>query len=282
MKITKSQLKQIIKEEIESTLNEGLMDFLGFGSKEKHDLSAFVDAVRRGPSWPRRPDGVFRDLTELYQVSLDSIKTELVPLLLNPKKGTDDATEWLKNHEPFLNGVARRYFLYPGYDGYDEIPGPLMKIIRKNRLKGASASGKGGKSIESVMKKYPELKQLGEVLAGPYMEVVFNALYPEYNTPEKQFKRVFRQHSAHNVLLSDAHVITLALWRNIELGTKRGTASPTYLSRYATADKLKNMYDEVQVIKSLMRQTGLDTKQPDYFKFLERWDPNKIVNDIRK
>ena len=121
MKITKSQLKQLIKEELEATMDEGFLDkvYDRVVGLDKIDRSIYVN------HWPLPPEGRGLDgMPKVYSVqdSKDSRKFEVGPITI-----TRDGETPSGGHKIEIRGEPLRV----GNTHYDEATG-WWKVDRQS------------------------------------------------------------------------------------------------------------------------------------------------------
>jgi hypothetical protein len=301
VKIRKSELKQLIKEEIEATLDEGMFDFITGGS---FDAEAFKRAaselLSRGrlpqPRKGEDPERVAEQTGPFIEGFMDDPSSFIEAL----EGGIEKAVFLVFKQAKFMRASLRDVVasLRSG-DLKRILPRGAYKDWKRERPNNKFGLGDFSASSDAdydewIQEHSDVADAISKVVATIMAEYYHNAFYgseSEYGTGGKEEEAFLGSLSERGrQLFSD--IKALMYYPRLQ-GTGNGV-SPRNLSRanrYA-AESGNSLADgiareivstkELEEIKRLMKDAGYDKTNPDLYKNIENFDYRDIADKIRR
>mgnify|MGYP003143322184 FL=1 len=295
MKIKKSELKQLIKEEIEATMDEGMFDFITGGS---FDAEAFKKVATEklsqyGLTPPREGENAER-VAEQTGEYLSLFMDDPDPFVGALEDGIDKATLLVFKQPKFMRAALRQ----------------VLASIRRNEIKDILSRGaykdweQGGSNqyglsdfnsssdadYDEWMNKHPdEAAAISKIVATIMAEYYHNAFYGS----ESEYGTGGKEEEAFMNALSDYHKEVFRLAKALvyypALQGREGQLTNPDLAKANREGNLAQgiarhlvSNDDLRYLRRLMKDVGYDKTNPQLFKQLSDFDHYDIADKIKR
>ena len=288
MKIKKSELKQLIKEEIEATLDEGMFDFITGGS---FDAEAFKEAMVKTIDQTYIP-GIHGDDSEPEQqaeMALNSEYSNWVPdeskldlyIKTLREKGPEKASSTVRTYLPHMNMAISAALRTP--DVADMLP-------RKNRKEWQAMSrdfnNVSGGQIKQWMDNNGKIAvQMNEITALIIAEYFHNAVFgadSSYNAPGAKERREFLNNfnSKGKQMINDM----VSLYNSAIHGADLNDRDHSYLrSAFRSSNPVRELSSDfpdstVKKFIKMMEESGYHEIDKELYTILQSFNTRDIIS----